>query len=351
MKERRERRKIAWAIAASVFVHALVAYSLAAFSGVFTPPALADVEDKPPEMTLVDLTPAAPAERNPAFVETDPAHAAKEAPKEQTFVSNANSIAASNVPATGDAPLPSQNGRDQPFLNLNTQQYSEASKGANARPQPPAPAIPERSTPPPKQAPTATATATAKPSEPPKPTATPLPLASPEPQQLAMLRPTPPPPLNPAEETETAPPIAPAPTAPSVPRPEPQRPSSSYQAQKEQTKISGRITNRGSSSVNAVGTPLGQYQKTVYDAIGQRWYRRMKNNMDLVTIGTAHVSAEISPEGRIQNLKVLSNNANEAFANICLQSFEEAKLPPIPPDVVTLLPDGRMQVDISFTTY
>jgi outer membrane biosynthesis protein TonB len=134
-------------------------------------------------------------------------------------------------------------------------------------------------------------------------------------------------------------------------RPQPDRAASDYQAQKEQTRVSGRITNRGPSAVNAVGTPMGRYQKAVSDAIGSRWYYYMKRKLDLVSIGTAHVEAEVDAEGHVQNLRVLSNNANEAFANICLQSFQEAKLPPIPPDLAATLPGGRMSVDFYFTTY
>ena len=115
--------------------------------------------------------------------------------------------------------------------------------------------------------------------------------------------------------------------------------------------MTGRITDRGRPSVNAVGTPLGRYQKAVTDAIGSRWYYYMRSKMDLVSIGTAHVEAEVDANGKVQKLRVVSNNANEAFANICLQSFQEAQIPPIPPDLVATLPGGRLPVDIYFTTY
>ena len=103
--------------------------------------------------------------------------------------------------------------------------------------------------------------------------------------------------------------------------------------------------------MNAVGTPLGKYMKTVYDAIGSRWYYYMNDRMDLVSVGTAHLEAEVDGKGKIQKLRVLSNNSNEAFANICLQSFQEAQIPPIPPDLVATLPNGKLPVDIFFTTY
>ena len=70
-----------------------------------------------------------------------------------------------------------------------------------------------------------------------------------------------------------------------------------------------------------------------------------------MSIGTTHVHAEVDPSGHVQNLRVVSNNSNEAFANVCLQSFQEAQIPPIPPELVAVFPDGKMEVDFNFTIY
>ncbi len=67
--------------------------------------------------------------------------------------------------------------------------------------------------------------------------------------------------------------------------------------------------------------------------------------------GTAHLEAEVDAQGRVQKLRVLSNDANEAFANVCLRSFQEAEIPPIPSDLIATLPEGRLPVDIFFTAY
>jgi outer membrane biosynthesis protein TonB len=167
-----------------------------------------------------------------------------------------------------------------------------------------------------------------------------------------MLRSTPPPPIKAPDEEESSPiPDVTASAPRSAPKPKPEMAASSYQAQKEETRIIGRLTNRGPSSVNAVGTPLGRYQKAVSDAIGSRWYYYMNSKMDLASIGTANIQAEVDAQGHVQKLRVVSNNANEAFANICLQSFQEAHIPPIPPDLIATLPEGRMPVDFFFTSY
>lgn len=347
MEPKRERKKLWWAILASVFLHVVIAFGLVAFNTAFAP-AIVPEDDQPVQLTMVDTStmPVSTPRPKPAYLETDPSKQSAEEPKEKTFESNANSIAASNVPASGDIPLPSQEGKERPFMNMETKQLSLPSEGSRPQPreEPPAPSA----------TPTAPAAQTPTPRPTPKATATPLPepLATPTQEQLAMLTGTPPPPIRDPQETEATPPPDTAPTVPVVTtRPLPERPAASYQAQKEQTKISGAITNRGASAANAVGTPLGKYRKEIQDAIGSRWHFYITAKSDLASIGTARVTAEIDAKGHVQNLRILSNTSNEAFANICLQSFEEAQIPPIPPDLAGALPGGRMPLEFSFTYF
>src|SRR3954470_20372557 len=109
MEAKKQRRKVGFALLVSVVLHLLIGFSLAAFGNVFTPPL--PVDDSTPELTLMDLseTPPTPP-KNPQFIETDPAKESAEKPKDQTFESNANSVAASEKAATGNVPLPSQDG-------------------------------------------------------------------------------------------------------------------------------------------------------------------------------------------------------------------------------------------------
>ena len=117
---------------------------------------------------------------------------------------------------------------------------------------------------------------------------------------------------------------------------------SMYRRQKEKTHIAGNITNHGISSVNALGTPLGRYQKIVADSIGSRWYTYVDQRRDLISIGTLHLRFVIDRSGRIKDLKVTDNSSNESFASVCVQSVLEAHLPPIPPDVAQSLPADGM---------
>ncbi len=297
-----ETRTVLLALFAAVLIHLLVALFLAAYSGVFSP--TIPIEDKPVELTLVDLSPAS---KNSAFIETDESKKAPE-PTEKTFESNANSIGASELAAAGELPLPSQTGKDRPFMDLETHQHSLETKGA----QPQASAAPQEN-PNPSTA----------------PQTQPAPVTAAE--QFAMLTQRPTPAVEPSAAS--------------------QQTRSAYRAQKERTRISGRITNRGVSSVNALGTPLGRYMKFLLDAIGSRWYAFVDRQIDLISIGTARVVFVVDRSGHVKKLKVLENTSNEALANVCIQSSQEAQLPPIPDDLAATLPPEGLDMDIPFTIF
>src|SRR5882762_1066182 len=263
-----ETRTVLLALLAAILIHLLVALFLAAYSGVFSP--TIPVEEKPVELTLVDLSPAS---KNSAFVETDESKKAPE-PKEKTFESNANSIGASELAAAGELPLPSQAGKDRPLMDFETNPYALDSKGAQ----------PQQSSAPSQQK-------QATPSQPEPITAA---------EQFALLT---------QKSTAALDRSAAA-----------SQPASAYRRLKERNHIAGKITNRDIYSVNALGTPLGRYQKIVADSIGSRWYTYVDQKRDLINIGTLHLSFVIDPSGRVKNLKVTENSSNESFASVCVQS-------------------------------
>src|SRR5438309_9113702 len=290
-----DARTISWALLAAILIHLVVAFLLAAFSGVFSPSV--PVEEKPSELTFVDLSPTA-ASKNSAFIETDESKKAPE-PKEKTFESNANSIGASELAAVGELPLPSQAGKDRPLMDFETNPHSLETKGA----QPQQNASSQQNAPPAAQ-PAAPVTAA---------------------EQFALL-------------TQKSAAALDAATASS-------QAQSAYRRQKERNHIAGNISNRGISSVNALGTPLGRYQKIVADSIGSRWYTYVDQKRDLINIGTLRLRFVIDRSGRVKNLKVTENSSNEAFASVCVQSVLEAHLPPIPEDVAQNLPPEGLEVE------
>jgi outer membrane biosynthesis protein TonB len=289
-----DARTVFWALLVAILIHLIVAFLLAAFSGFFSPSL--PTPEKPVELTFMDLSPAS-ASKNSAFIETDESKKAPE-PKDKTFESNANSIGAAELAATGELPLPSQAGKDRPLMDFETNPHSLETKGA----QPHQNAASQQNAQPAAQ-PAAPVTAA---------------------EQFALL----------TQKSAAALDAAASSQAQSM-----------YRRQKERTHIAGNITNRGISSVNALGTPLGRYQKIVADSIGSRWYTYVEQKRDLISIGTLRLRFVVDPSGRVKNLKVTENSSNQAFASVCVQSVLEAHLPPIPEDVVQSLPPEGLEVE------
>jgi len=307
-ERKQELRKIGWALLAALLLHVIIGTLMAAFSGVFSPSETLD--DKPVELTIVE-TPApdvaVPKPKNPEFRITDPDRESAEKPKDAVIQSNANSLAASEQPATGAADAPSQNGGNRPEADLETRAATLTQEGAQ-----PQPSVRPEEHPSPSVAPTA------------EPTPTPS-------DALAMYKPSPTPAARP---TVT-----------------PQQQRSVYHPMTQAKRMTGAISNHGPSAFNTVGTPLGKYQKLLYDAIGSRWYRYVQQQSDLVSIGTAHLVFSVDRSGRMRNVRIVQNTSNESFANVCLRSIIEVQLPPIPEDVASTLPSEGLDEEMSFTMY
>ena len=294
-------RTVFWALLVAILIHLIVAFLLAAFSGFFSPSLPAP--EKPVELTLMDLSPASTS-KNSQFIETEDKNAPE--PKDKTFESNANSVGASELAAAGQMPLPSQAGKDRPLMDFVSNPYSLDSKGAQAQQKP---ASQQKAA---------------------QPAAQPEPISAAE--QFALLTQKSAAALDAAAATSQA--------------------QSAYRRQKERTHMAGNITTRGISSVNALGTPLGRYQKIVADSIGSRWYTYVEQKRDLISIGTLHLSFVIDRSGRVKNLKIDENSSNQSFASVCVQSVMEAHLPPIPEDVAQSLPPDGLEVEgLGFIIY
>src|ERR1700739_1215659 len=108
-ERKQEARKVLWGLLAAIAIHLVIGYSLAVYGGLLYAPFSVAEEDKPVELSFVDLSATPAPGKNTMFVPNDESKQT-EAPKEKTFESNLNSIAASEQPATGSMPLPSQEG-------------------------------------------------------------------------------------------------------------------------------------------------------------------------------------------------------------------------------------------------
>lgn len=306
----------------------------------------------PPEEDLVTPEELRAAAQRPVIDSTGLAKT-DEAPKDAIFESDENMKAGSQQPATGDLPLPSQDGRNLPFPQFTNQNATLGSLNKTPSPETPEPPAPPTPPTPPVKAPKLgeskknPRTAEAK--------ATPVPkvpeTAEPKPDEIAIaqkLKPRvsapdlapPPPPPEPAPERQEMAKLT-------TPSPKKTR-QDGYQPEQMETRIDGNISNRGPKGVAATKTPLGKYLKQVKAQIGSRWHYYMEKRRDLYALGSARVSFSITKDGRVRDIRVDDNTSNEAFALMCQQCVIEAEIFPPPPEAEAIMPDGKLEQDLNF---
>ncbi len=351
-----KRKQVTLAVIGSVGIHLLVLFAWACTVQWFPtaqaansqPPEeikLQVVEEKPdtpppPEPELVPkATPAKPV----VFKDTPDLPDASQAPKDAAFQSDKNSEAASELPASGNKPLPTQKGRPVPSFAFDTQPYvtgdekNTAAKDASENMPPPV-----LETAPPLPKPVSTA--------PPEPTATPAAPDPADPRDLAMVTPKSIP-ANPADADPNPydPSIRPPANMTEPPRPTPVPHRSGYRPMQERMEATGSISKYGEGSVASEASPAGRYIGSVKHAVEARYHQYVDARADIITFGMVRIHFTVDRDGRVLSSRVVSNTANEALANVTLHALVDAKIPPMPVDVVTVFEGGILDMSINFT--
>ena len=450
-----DRKKIILAIVGSLVLHLIIILGsskvIALWPDVSSPQQKED--QTPPQLTMLDTPPPDEQKQERQYLRTNEDQKTDQKPVDSMFESDKDTAAASEQPAKGDTPIPTQEGKEAPDIGFKNERFSLADQGqafstdpgqqAAAAPQmeqkqeevkpvesptpvPTPVATPEvaredkQSTPAPTPvstpAPTPEVAQPARQPTPipaptpapapaptpqvapadkePTPTPAPTPEVAPSDEQFAMLRPTstptpaPTPEASPTDEqprptpaptpeatpSDEQPRPTPAPTPEEVvpsdeelamlrqaptPRPTPSRqaqrnpqrqsaPQTAYRQEQRITRMQGNINSRGRSSIAALGTPQGRFEKAVQDAIGSRWYYYVRERSDLINIGTVQIKFYVRPDGKVEDVKVLRNSSNETLASTSLQSIIEANIPPMPDELSPLLSGDRMEFTMSF---
>ena len=371
------RRQATIGVAASILLHCLIIALFLIFSGIIPVGTFELARPKPrvQEIELTIIPPAPPPEpivTNPSrpFLDSRGLNESKEPAPNALVESDKNMKAASENPASGDLPLPSQDGLKRPDPAFKSQQDTAGAGAASApmtalyQPQPiprqfidpvkqepardmpqPAPAI---ETPPKPEAGAEKEAKTANQLDKPKSNDIPLSakkIVRPQPKdahKAVIDRPHPVPIQQPAQQMARL----------VTPAPQPKRAAApGYQPQLEKTRIEGSISNRGKAAVDAMSTPLARYKKQVNDAIGSRWYFYIHRKMDLIAAGSVNISFSIDDRGRILGIAIQSNTSNASFADVCAQAVREAEIAPPPPDLIAPMKDGRLDYSLTFTFY
>ena len=94
---------------------------------------------------------------------------------------------------------------------------------------------------------------------------------------------------------------------------------------------------------------MGRYKKSVYDAVGSRWYRYTEQKTSVIAPGSVRVSFSIDEKGKPVDVKSEGNTSNPSFADLCEQAVREADIAPPPGDLMEPLLDGKLDFTITFS--
>jgi TonB family protein len=326
-----DRNKIILAVVGSLVLHILIILTVSkvvALGRDLSPP-LPKEEQTPPELTMLDTAPPEPEKQERQYLRTNDDQKTDQKPADSMFESDKDTAAASEKPPEGNAPVPTQEGKETPDIGFKDEKYSLADKGSAFSTDPGRQAATQQE----KQE----KQTESKPEETPTPPPTPAPTPEvvPSDEEMAMLRPTPTPRPTPSRQTERVPQRQSA-------------PPTAYRQEQRVTRMQGNVNNHGRSSIAAIGTPKGRFEKSVQDAVGSRWYYYVRERGDLINIGTVEIRFYVRPDGKVEDVHVVRNSSNETLASTSLQSIIEADIPPMPGELAPLLTGDRMEFTMSF---
>jgi outer membrane biosynthesis protein TonB len=325
-----DRNKITLAVFGSLVLHILIILTASKLTLGRDTSLPVKQEQTLPELTLLDAAPPESQKQERQYLRTNDDQKTDQKPADSMFESDKDTAAASEKPAEGNAPVPTQGGKETPDIGFKDEQYSLADKGSAFSRDPGRQAVAQQ------EQLKEEKKEESKPEETPTPTPapTPTPEVIPSDEELAMLRPTPTPRPTPSRQTV---------------RPQRQSaPPTAYRQEQRVSRMQGNINNRGRSSIAAIGTPKGRFEKAVQDAVGSRWYYYVRERGDLINIGTVEIRFYVRPDGKVEDVHVVRNSSNETLASTSLQSIIEADIPPMPAELAPLLTADRMEFMMSF---
>lgn len=383
-------RNLQTGIVVSVAIHAVLLFLLALSLSI--PPTAdfsrkAEEIKKEPEVTLifpdqVILQPPPPPvvlEKKPqVFIRTTQNEASPVKPKNAPFQSDRDTIAASERPPVPGAlaPMPTLTGTAPDISELANRDYKDgqikndsAPKAAPTQISPPPIVKPQqapRPVPPPQvaksqPAPTPLNKMMEEMDQKTQPNKDHLPLevrkATPDVPDMPLPTPTPPveTPMPQVRVPEDTPPemMKPALSQDAVAHNTPKPETDAFSPFTRTSKTDGSISREGQDAVDAEGTPLGKYTRQVTGAVEKKWHLYVRLGKDSVTFGRVRFRFYVDKKGIPQDLKILSDakDADPRMRELTLRAILDAQIPPIPPDLLPSLDDGRVKIEYEAIIY
>jgi len=351
-----DRQKLFYALLASAVIHLGIGFGLASWTARRVEDAAVPKPDlsqltvtiMPAPPPIVKPPPMVASEKRPEL-DSDRLAPSTKAPAHPVFQSDANMVAGSALPASGDVPLPTQAGPRRNFTDFQDAAASFGKGETTSVTSPSGPAMPEQKPYAVTQVQHQYAARDNQPAPTPAPTVAPTPAVD----TLALGTPTPTPSL-PAEYPTPAVELARLAT-PQPPRLHPDEarqqtaPEPGTQLEAEKTRIDGGINTAGRPAVDAMETPFGRYHRKLSNLIGSRWQLYFQEHPK--DVGEVQIMVTLNLSGKVARTDVIANHSMDGLAELSTKAIVESDFPPVPDDLAPMLRDGKLEIEFTFSVY
>src|SRR5580704_16022948 len=126
-----DRKKITLAIVGSLVLHLIIILGsskvIALWPDVSSPQQKED--QSPPQLTMLDTPPPDEQKQERQYLRTNEDQKTDQKPVDSMFESDKDTAAASEQPAKGDTPIPTQEGKEAPDIGFKNERFSLADQG------------------------------------------------------------------------------------------------------------------------------------------------------------------------------------------------------------------------------
>ncbi len=129
----------------------------------------------------------------------------------------------------------------------------------------------------------------------------------------------------------------------------PKRQLQSFSSERRKSQISGSISRKGASSVDAVNTPMGRYWKSISKAVETVWQREARKYRDFNMPGSLRIAFNVDKRGVVSNLRIISDAGVATIQKgYTIRAINEAKIPAMPSDLISEMEGEPVEMIITF---
>jgi hypothetical protein len=98
-------------------------------------------------------------------------------------------------------------------------------------------------------------------------------------------------------------------------------------------------------------TPVEAYKAQIVALVKPIWLRVATSHAATIQVGTVRVMFDLTSAGRAQNIRIYVKDTEKGLVAVVSEVIGQTRFPPIPPALLSTLPESRLPVDFKFTVY